>query len=151
MRHSVYGKKLSRTRNERVGLFKSLIQSLFTYGTITTSQAKASAIKGVVDRIINLAKNKNTQRLLQSYFANKLLQERLIKEITPKLQNRVSGYTSQVKIGVRSGDRTTLVKMSLIGLENLKPPTSITKTKGRTGQSVRKAKLTKRENLRLSR
>lgn len=125
MRHRVYGKKLGRDRNERVRLFKTLISSLFTYGTITTSQTKASAIKGTVDKIINLAKNKNSQRLLQSFFSNKLLQERLVKEIAPKLQNRTSGYTSQVKLGVRIGDRATIVKMSLIGLEELKPPQKI--------------------------
>ena len=121
MRHRVYGRKLGRNKNERNSLFKSLIQELFLHGTITTSQAKASAIKGTIDKIINLAKNKNSQRLLQSFFTNKLLQERLTKEIAPKLENRTSGYTSLVKMSVQQGDRTTLVNMSLIGLEELKP------------------------------
>ncbi len=142
MRHRVYGKKLSRSSNERSGLFKSLVQSLFTYGTITTSQTKASAIKGMVDKIITAAKNKNSQKLIQSFFADKLLQERLIKEIAPKLQNRVSGYTSLMKVKVRDGDRTTLVKMSLIGLEELKPlqkESKNQKAKGLTEQtSVKK-------------
>ncbi len=129
MRHRVYGKKLGRNSNERSGLFKSLVQSLFTHGTITTSQTKAAAIKGMVDKIITAAKNKNAQKLLQSFFADKLLQERIIKEIVPKLQNRISGYTSLMKIGVREGDRTTLVKMSLIGLEELKPPQKVTSNK----------------------
>ncbi len=127
MRHRVYGKKLGRNSNERSGLFKSLVQSLFTYGTITTSETKATAIKGMVDKIITAAKNKNAQRLLQSFFADKLLQERLIKEIAPKMQNRVSGYTSMIKVSVRGGDRTRLVKMSLIGLEELKPPQKVKK------------------------
>ncbi len=120
MRHRVYGKKLSRTSNQRTGLFKSLVQSLFITGTITTSITKASAIKGMIDKIINLAKANNTY-LLQTYIKNKYIQERLLKEIAPKLQSRISGYTSQIKIGVRQGDRTSLVKMSLIGLEELKP------------------------------
>lgn len=121
MRHSVYGKKLGRTKNERTALFKSLVQELVLHGTITTTESKAKAIKGLVDKIINLAKNKNTQRLLQVYFSNKLLQERLVKEIAPKLENRVSGYTSTMRMGVREGDRTVVVKMSIIGNENLKP------------------------------
>ena len=133
------------------------MQELFLHGTITTSQAKAAAIKGTVDKIINLAKNKNSQRLLQSFFANKLLQDRLVKEIAPKLQNRTSGYTSQVKVLVRSGDRTTLVKMSLIGLEELKPlekvtsktpikevKKSISEKKADAGRSVRKTRITKK-------
>ena len=91
------------------------------HGTITTSESKAKAIKGLVDKIINLAKSKNTQRLLSAYFSNKLLQERLVKEIVPKLENRTSGYTSLMRMGTREGDRTTLVKMSIIGSEQLKP------------------------------
>lgn len=121
MRHNVYGKKLGRNKNERSRLFKSLIQSLFTYGTITTSEAKVKAIKGMVDKIINMAKSKNSQYLLQSYLTSKGLQDRLTKEIAPKLDNRVSGFTTTVRLGVREGDRTNLVRMSIIGSEKLKP------------------------------
>lgn len=121
MRHNVYGKKLGRNKNERTTLFKNLVQELFLHGTITTTEAKVKAIKGLIDKIINLAKNKNSQRLLQVYFSNKLLQERLVKEIAPKLENRTSGYTNLMRMGVREGDRTVLVKMSIIGQENLKP------------------------------
>lgn len=116
----MYGKKLNLSSNGRLRLFKSLVQSLFTYGTITTSQSKAAAIKGMVDKIINLGKNKNIH-LLQTYLTDKGLQKRLVSEIAPSLKNRISGYTTQVKVGVQEGDRTTLVKMSIIGNENLKP------------------------------
>lgn len=109
MRHRVYGRKLNRNKNQRLGLFRSLVSSLFTYGTIQTSEAKAKAIKGMVDKIINLAKNK------------KVYQFGLTKEILPKLGNRVSGYTSLIKMGIREGDRSLMVKMSLIGAEELKP------------------------------
>lgn len=128
MRHRVYGKKLGRDKNERTALFKNLVQELVLHGTITTSESKAKAIKGLVDKIITLAKNersssssKNSQRLLSAYFVNKALQERLVKDIVPKLGIRVSGFTSMVRMGTREGDRTTLVKLSIIGSENLKP------------------------------
>ena len=121
MRHRVYGKKLGRNKNERTALFKSLVQELILHGTITTSESKAKAIKGLVDKIINLAKSNNTRRLLQAFLVNKDLQERLVKEIVPKLGSRTSGYTSVMRMGEREGDRTTLVKMSIIGSEELKP------------------------------
>ena len=121
MRHRVYGKKLGRTKNERTALFRGLVQELFIHGSITTSESKAKAIKGLIDKIVNLAKNKNTQRLLQTYFTSKPLQERLIKEIAPKLQSRTSGYTSLIRMGTRGGDRTTMIKMSMIGSEEMKP------------------------------
>ncbi len=121
MRHRVYGKKLGRNKNERTALFKSLVQSLLTYGTIVTSEAKAKAVKGLVDKVINLAKNKNTQRLLQAYLVNKGLRMRLIKEIAPKLDDRISGYTTLLRLGVRKGDKTMMVRMSIIHSEELKP------------------------------
>ena len=121
MRHRVYGRHLGRDKNQRQALFKSLVHSLFTYGTIQTSEAKAKAIKGLVDKIITLAKDKNSKRLLQSYFTSKALQDRVIKEVAPKLSDRQSGYTSLVKLGTQQGDRTMVVKMSLIGMEKMEP------------------------------
>lgn len=128
MRHRVYGKKLGRNKNERTALFKSLVQELLLHGTITTSQAKAKALKGQIDKIINLAKSNNSKRLLQAYFS-KDLQDRLVKEILPKLGARTSGYTSLVRMGVQAGDNTTVVKMSLIGAEQLKPLEKVTSKK----------------------
>lgn len=120
MRHRVYGKKLGRDKNQRTALLKSLVQSIFTHGTIETSEAKAKAVKGLIDKVINLAKNKNSQRLLQAYFS-KNLQERLIKEVAPKLNDRNSGYTKTIRVGTREGDRTMVVRMSLINNEKLEP------------------------------
>lgn len=116
------------------------MQELFLHGTITTSVAKASAIKGTVDKVINLAKNKTTQRIIQSFFSDKLLQDRIINEIAPKLNNRTSGYTSSMKVKVQQGDRTTLVKMSLIGMEELKP-LPISSLRAPAKQSVNKKEI----------
>ena len=58
MRHRVYGKHLGRNKDQRKLLFKGLIYSLFSYGTIQTSEAKSKAIKGMVDKVIGLAKDK---------------------------------------------------------------------------------------------
>lgn len=162
MRHRVYGSKFSRNKNERNALFKSLVQSLLNYGTIETSETKAKAIKGMTDKIINLAKNKNSQRLIQSYLTNKKVGERLIKEIVPKMQNRVSGYTSMVRLGTRLGDNSMMVRMSLIGAEKMEPIEKVTvekklvtgKKTGDIGQSVKKTqsakRITKRSTLRSS-
>lgn len=147
MRHRVYGRHLGRSKDERNRLFRTLLQALFTHGTIETSQDKGKAVKGLVDKVINLAKSKNTQRLLQSYLNNKDLEERLVKEIVPKLGTRSSGFTSMIRLGTRSGDQTMMVKMSLIGAEELEPikkevkekttRKSVSEKKERTEQSVR--------------
>lgn len=112
MRHKVYGKHLGRDKDQRATLFKGLVQQLFIHGSIQTSEAKAKAIKGLVDKVINLAKNKKIYRF------------GLTKEILPKLGSRTSGYTSLVKLGTRLGDQAMMVKMSLIGAERLSVPSS---------------------------
>ncbi|MDP3758544.1 MAG: L17 family ribosomal protein [Candidatus Daviesbacteria bacterium] len=113
MRHRVYGKHLGRNKDQRKLLFKGLIYSLFSHGTIQTSEAKAKAIKGLVDKVISSAK-KNPKSIPQD------LQE-LIGRIIPKLGTRTSGFTQVARMGTRLGDQTMMVRMSLIGNEELKP------------------------------
>ncbi len=114
MRHSVYGKKLSRDINERDALFKSLVQSLILSKSIQTTQTKAKAIKGLVDKVINQAKDESTRRLFNQFITRKTTQEKLVKELIPQLQDRNSGYTSVVKMGRRQGDGAMMVKMTLL-------------------------------------
>lgn len=129
MRHRVYGAHLGRDRNERTALFRSLARGLFLHGTIQTTESKAKSVKGLIDKIINLAKNKDSQRLLPSYVIQQSARERLVKEIAPKLKDRNSGYTSIVKLGRRQGDGAMVVRMSLIGAEKLEPVKKATSDK----------------------
>ncbi|MDO8573894.1 MAG: L17 family ribosomal protein [Candidatus Daviesbacteria bacterium] len=113
MRHRVYGKHLGRNKNERQALFTGLVHSLLSHGTIETSEAKAKAIKGLIDKTINLVKK-------DIFFQDDKLKEK-IKAILPKLGSKTSGYTSTIRIGPRLGDQTTMVELSLIGAEEIKP------------------------------
>lgn len=114
MRHNVYGKKLGRNKNQRTALFKNLVRSLILHESIQTTDAKAKAIKGTVDKIINQAKTPTTRRLVSQFLVDKAAQEKLVKEIAPRLSDRNSGYTSVVKLGRRLGDGATIVRMSLV-------------------------------------
>lgn len=114
MRHKVYGKHLSRTKNQRTALFKNLVQSLILSEKIETTEAKAKAIKGLVDKIINQAKSPTTRRLVSQYLVSKKTQEKLVKDILPRLASRNSGYTSIIRLGKRLGDDSMIVKMTLL-------------------------------------
>lgn len=114
MRHKVYGKHLGRNKNERTALFKNLVQSLILSESIETTEAKAKAIKGLVDKIITQAKSPTTRRLVSQFLVSKKTQDKLIKEILPRLSGRTSGYTSTVRMGKRLGDNALIVKMSLL-------------------------------------
>lgn len=114
MRHRVYGKHLGRDKNQRTALFRSLVQALLVNENIQTTQAKAKAIKGLVDKLINQAKNPNTKRLVSQFLTDKKVVDKLISDIAPRFGERNSGYTSIVKLGQRQGDGAMLVRMSLV-------------------------------------
>ena len=84
MRHRIYGRKLGRTKNERTTLFKSLVQALLTHKSIVTTEAKAKAIKGLVDKTINQTAAK-----------------------------KGSGFATMIRIGQQKGDGTIMVRMNL--------------------------------------
>lgn len=114
MRHRVYGKHLGRDKDQRTALFKSLVRSLLLEESIKTTQPKAKAIKGLVDKIINQAKSETSKRLVSQFLVHKNVQDKLTNEILPRVKSRTSGYTSMVKLGARLGDGAMMVKVSLI-------------------------------------
>lgn len=114
MRHNVYGAHLGRDKNQRTALFKSLVGSLFLSESIQTTEAKAKAVKGLVDKIINQAKDSSTRRLVSQFLVDKRIQDRLVKDLLPRLKERSSGYTTVVRLGPRPGDGAVMVKMSLL-------------------------------------
>ncbi|MBI3485769.1 50S ribosomal protein L17 [Candidatus Daviesbacteria bacterium] len=113
MRHKVYGKHLSRDKNQRNALIKSLVRNFFLAEKIQTTKAKAQAIKGLVDKLINQAKVPSSQRHLSKFLA-KEVSNKLIQDIAPRFSDRVSGYASVIKLGKRAGDGTMMVQISLV-------------------------------------
>ncbi len=116
MRHNVYGKHLGRSNNERLALFRGLVRSLFLNGSISTTEPKAKAIKGLVDKLITAGKKNNqaTKRIITSFLSESQVEDRLMKEIVPVYSERTSGFTTTTKLGRRVGDGAMMVKVSLI-------------------------------------
>ena len=116
MRHKVYGKHLGRDKNQRTALFRGLVRSLFLQGSITTTDTKAKAVKGMVDRLITKSKDKTeaSKRVIISTISDTEVVDKLIKEIGPKYSQRKSGFTQVVRLGKRMGDGAIMVRMSLI-------------------------------------
>jgi len=56
MKKKVFGRKLSRERDTRRALFRSLIRALVVYEKIRTTKPKAKAIQADIDKIVSLAK-----------------------------------------------------------------------------------------------
>jgi large subunit ribosomal protein L17 len=116
LRHRKSGKKLNRRTSQRKVLFRGLISSLFLKEEIKTTLSKAKAIKGLVDRLVAKAKkgSLHNQRLIHAFLQNKRATQKLVKEIAPRFEKRVSGFSRIVRLGRRRGDAAEMVKIELV-------------------------------------
>ncbi len=116
MRHRSKKTILGRGYSSRKALFKSLLKSFFEHEQIRTTQAKAKAIKPLVERLITTGRNgtlSNRRKILASIGSPKLAQK-IISEISPRYKDIKGGYTRIIKIGNRKGDNAPEVFLSLI-------------------------------------
>jgi len=116
MRHQVAGKKLSRTKGHRRSLFRNLVTDLLNYGKITTTEAKAKAMRGQAEKMITLGKKGGLHAYRQalSFIIDERVAEKLFAELAPRYANRPGGYTRMVKLGPRLGDGALMVQLELV-------------------------------------
>lgn len=116
MRKRIFGRRFKRDRNERKALFKSLMHGMVIHGKIRTTEAKAKAIRGELEKLVTIAREKreNAKQLLLSRLANEKVVGRLISEIAPKFAGRPGGYTKIIKIGPRIKDGAKMVLMTWV-------------------------------------
>lgn len=116
MRKRIFGRRLKRDKNQRRALFRSLMNSLVLYGKIRTTEAKAKSIKGEIEKMVTMARNKeeNARNLLMARLQDVRTVERIISEIAPKFVSRPGGYTRLVKMGPRLKDGARMVLMTWV-------------------------------------
>jgi len=121
MKKNVFGRRLKRDIKERKALFKSLISSLVLKERIKTTEAKAKAIKGDVDKLITkVKKNENFARRFLTKSLSPVALEKLIRKVVPRFKNRKSGYTRIIRLGKRVSDHAPMVIMEWVEKEVLK-------------------------------
>jgi len=112
MKKSVFGRKLKRDKNERKALFKSLMSAFIMNGRITTSEAKAKAVRAEIEKLVTKAKNgSNAAKLVIEKSLTKDAFEKMVREIGPLFEKRTGGYTRLIKLGERFGDNSPVVIM----------------------------------------
>lgn len=124
MRHQVAGKKLGRTKDQRIGLRRTLMRQLLTHERIKTTRAKAEAIRGETERLITLARNSAEATDIQKVNARRLaaarlggdpqLVKKLFDDIGPRYAKRNGGYTRVFRLGPRLGDAADMVLIELV-------------------------------------
>ncbi|MBI4034775.1 MAG: 50S ribosomal protein L17 [Candidatus Chisholmbacteria bacterium] len=116
MKHRYAGGKFGRTTNQRKALFKNLISALILKGKIYTTEAKAKAVKRLVDTLVTKAKKRTlgARRLVGAFLQNKAVVNKLVDEIAPRFKNRLSGMTSFERVTRRRGDGAVMVELKLL-------------------------------------
>lgn len=122
MKKKIFGRKFKRDVNQRKALFRSLIRALVLHEKIKTTEAKAKAVKGDIEKLITKAKDKkaNSRKEILSVLLEDSLVTKMIDEIAPRFEGRSGGYTRIIKLGTRKKDNSKVVILELVELENVK-------------------------------
>lgn len=123
MQHNIFGKKLNRDTGQRQALIRGLAGAIIRSEAIETTQVKAEAAKGLIEKLITQARRAtiNDVRQIESVLLNKDLVFKLVHEIAPRFKNRSGGYLRLIKVGTRVGDNAPMVRMELVS--SATPPT----------------------------
>ena len=116
MRHNKKFNHLSRTASHRSAMLSNMACSLIKHKRITTTLAKAKALKKYVEPLLTKAKNDttNSRRVVFSYLQDKYAVTELFKEISAKIADRPGGYTRIIKTGFRANDAAPMCFIELV-------------------------------------
>ncbi len=116
MRHNKKFNHLSRTSSHRKAMLANMATSLILKKRITTTIAKAKALRSYVEPLITKGKNDTThsRRTVFSYLKDKYAVSELFRDVAVKVAERPGGYTRILKTGSRMGDNADMCIIELV-------------------------------------
>ncbi len=116
MRHGKKVNHLSRTDTHRKAMMANMASSLILHKRITTTLAKAKALRGYIEPLLTKSKSDTThsRRTVFSYLKDKETVTILFREIAEKIATRPGGYTRIVKLENRLGDNAEMAIIELV-------------------------------------
>ena len=125
MRHGVKKPKLQRDASHRKALLANQACSLIDHGRITTTLAKAKALRPYVEKMITLGKNGSlhARRQVLAALPKPASVKKLFDVVAPATAERCGGYTRIVKLGQRKTDSALMALIEIIDL-----PKAVTET-----------------------
>jgi large subunit ribosomal protein L17 len=116
MRHGKKVNHLSRTDSHRKAMLGNMASSLILHKRITTTLAKAKALRVYVEPILTKGKSDTThsRRIVFSYLQDKEAVTILFREIAEKIASRPGGYTRIIKMENRLGDNAEMALIELV-------------------------------------
>jgi large subunit ribosomal protein L17 len=134
MRHKKSFNHLGRTSSHRKAMLANMASSLIMHKRITTTLAKAKALRGYIEPLITKAKSDTThsRRMVFKQLTDKYAVTELFREVSAKVGDRPGGYTRIIKLENRLGDNAEMAMIELVDYnENLLSEKTTKKTKSR--------------------
>ncbi len=116
MRHGKKNNHLGRTDSHRKAMLANMASSLIKHKRITTTLAKAKALRMYVEPMITKSKTDTThsRRIVFSYLQDKESVTELFRDVAAKVANRPGGYTRIIKLNNRLGDNAEMALIELV-------------------------------------
>lgn len=116
MRHRCRVHKLGKPADQRKALLRALSTELIRHGRVTTTKARARAVRSQVDKMITLAKDGSlsARRQALGYIYDKQLVHALFDQVSDRYGQRDGGYTRIIRTIRRRGDNAEMAIIELI-------------------------------------
>ena len=145
MRHGKKINHLGRTASHRKAMLSNMASSLILHKRISTTVAKAKALRKFVEPLLTKSKDDTThsRRTVFSYLQNKDSVKELFDEVAGKIANRPGGYTRILKLAARLGDNADVCIIELVDYnEDMMTSEAPAKTKTRRRSAKKKTEAT---------
>jgi len=147
MRHGKKFNHLGRKTAHRKAMLANMGNSLIEHKRITTTVAKAKALRLFIEPILTKSKTDSThnRRTAFRYLRNKYAVTELFREVAPKIADRTGGYTRIIRTGNRLGDNAEMCMIELVDFNEIYGSEPTKKTTRRSRRGGAKATATKEE------
>jgi large subunit ribosomal protein L17 len=147
MRHQKKTIKLGRTAEHRRALLANQVCSLIQHQRITTTLAKAKAVRPLAERMVTLGKNGSihSRRMALAVLRQKSVVKKLFDDIAQRSAERNGGYTRIVKLGARKSDSASMAFIEWVDAEQIAEEKPRKEKKGKRGEPETKPQQKKPE------
>ena len=110
------GRRFGGSSSHQKSMMANLVASLIAAEAITTTEAKAKALRPIAEKMITKAKKGglHNHRQVVSFLRDREMASKLFDDIGPRYQDRSGGYTRVIKIGPRHGDNAPMARIELV-------------------------------------
>jgi len=116
MRHKIARRKLNRTSEHRLAMFRNMSASLIKHEQIVTTLPKAKELRPYVEKLVTLAKKGglSNRRLAHARLQDDAQLKKLFEVLAPRYAGRAGGYVRVLKAGFRASDQAAMAVIEFV-------------------------------------